>query len=198
MEIEESAIYIHQTNSSILMPLNASQAKPISTKGREQMKRSPLRLCKVQQCPQLLLFASRLVAQNQNLVLVGDWSSGLGNGQLWNQAFPSQLMVLYYAKNMMRDQQMLGTCSEATFYCWHQWPISSFIWDTAGTTSTPIQMYFQYGVVNIHFLGYVGAFSGTPSFLSNVKILPDILILQLIDKINVCFVYWICTNHFSR
>lgn len=59
-------------------------------------------------------------------------------------------------------------------------------------------MYIQYGVVNRHFLGYVGAFSGTPSFLSNVKILPDTLILQLIDQINICFVYWICEDHFSQ
>lgn len=66
--------------SDELMPLGASQVKPISTKGRQQMKISPQQLWKVLQCLQPLLFALHHLGQNQNVVLVGDWFSGLGNG----------------------------------------------------------------------------------------------------------------------
>lgn len=74
--------------SCLPMPLDASQVKPISTKGKPQMKISPRQLYKELQFPQSLLFAYHPVVLNVVLVglllgvLLGELCSCLGKGKL--------------------------------------------------------------------------------------------------------------------
>jgi hypothetical protein len=66
------------------MPLDASQVKPISTKGKPQMKISLRQLYKELQFPQSLHFAYHPVVLNVVLVglLLGELYSCLGKGKL--------------------------------------------------------------------------------------------------------------------
>uniref|UniRef100_A0A0A9GIC1 Uncharacterized protein n=1 Tax=Arundo donax TaxID=35708 RepID=A0A0A9GIC1_ARUDO len=65
------------------MPLDVSQVKPISTKGKPRMTISPLQLYKELQFLQPLLFAFHPVVQNVvALVGQGGWSLSLGKGKL--------------------------------------------------------------------------------------------------------------------